>query len=46
MILFEYQNSLKEVEKIQKLIRSIENNEENSSYRLEINIHARGIYNG
>ncbi|WP_353420014.1 hypothetical protein PYH66_13500 (plasmid) [Staphylococcus delphini] len=42
--MFEYQKSLKEVEKIQKLIESIENNEENSSYRVEINFGNGKLY--
>ncbi|MGV3125195.1 hypothetical protein ACEE94_10675 [Staphylococcus epidermidis] len=42
--MFEYRKSLKEVEKIQKLIESIENNEENSGYRVEINFGNGKLY--
>ena len=42
--MFEYQKSVKEVEKIEELIKSIENNEENSSYRVEINFGHGKLY--
>ena len=44
LILFEYKKSLKEVEKIEYLIKSIENNEENSSYRVEVNFGRGKLY--
>lgn len=42
--MFEYKKSLKEVEKIEYLIKSIENNEENSSYRVEVNFGRGKLY--
>ncbi len=42
--MFEYQKSVKEVEKLERLIKSIENNEENSSYRVEVNFGRGKLY--
>lgn len=42
--MFEYQKSIKEVEKLERLIKSIENNEENSSYRVEVNFGRGKLY--
>lgn len=42
--MFEYQKSVKEVEKLERLIKSIENNEENSSYRVEVNFGHGKLY--
>lgn len=42
--MFEYKKALKEVENLERLIKSIENNEENSSYRVEVNFGHGKLY--